>query len=710
MKLLAFLETINLREGFMDAAIETAVPAAIERLHSEMMSGNDSGVAVELFRLHEYGDPHDDPEDYDDPETVEWKYKRWLDEWCEARVEHAAYDIVNGMSHNRQAHMDGIVIYRVIRADENFPSNIKARGLGEYWSWEEGAAEAHWAGDGEITYLIVGLVDPKHVDWEHSLMQNAHPSFDHEKELYIPEGSPIELYKLLLGNGDEVDPQKYGGRQMLQASIGEGIYDDVEPMQPIKLSGFGPDSGDVNRVQAFMSDYKAATKSNPLSDHARMYGNVRLSIAPMKGGIHLADINATGARTGDGLKALKFIISLADKHGIEVSGTAKAYSAPTHDKEQESDRLRSWYRRLGRGKVSDSGREGGYDLVYKPRGIAEENLAWCARFARLLELREPVDLDEGPSDFSDMNLDTDGIQDSLNYFHDDHAPKMAKKAEGEHKSLGKLDGYDLVVTTLPAGRWDGTDFGKGGQYLFLLDDGRPVIYVALENYRDGVAIGNVRSTGEYPASKFYHHILKNISDPLYSDRRQTTGGRKIWADLAKHYPDVNIADQGPGHRLRASFDNRSAHGDDITESAGGQFVYHAATARDFGSIMQKGLTFFNPSRWVKAGNPDERYQDGPSVFAFEHPVDAWRWAAKMEWEFKEPAVVIKFKRGDSWEQDPSDDISLQMGHGKALESKVTIPPSDIVGAKTVEQVGTPRSTGLQHEEFEKHVFDMLGSM
>ena len=148
------------------------------------------------------------------------------------------------------------------------------------------------------------------------------------------------------------------------------------------------------------------------------------------------------------------------------------------------------------------------------------------------------------------------------------------------------------------------------------------IYVALENYRDGVAIGNVRSTGEYPASKFYHHILKNISDPLYSDRRQTTGGRKIWADLAKHYPDVNIADQGPGHRLRASFDNRSAHGDDITESAGGQLVYHAATARDFGSIMQKGLTFFNPSRWVKAGNPDERYQDGPSVFAFEHPVDA----------------------------------------------------------------------------------------
>ena len=75
MKLLAFLETIKLREGFTDAAIQTAVPTAIETLRSDMMSGNDSGVAVELFRLHEYGDPHAEPDD--NYEDMEYKYHEW---------------------------------------------------------------------------------------------------------------------------------------------------------------------------------------------------------------------------------------------------------------------------------------------------------------------------------------------------------------------------------------------------------------------------------------------------------------------------------------------------------------------------------------------------------------------------------------------------------------------------------------------------------
>lgn len=157
---------------------------------------------------------------------------------------------------------------------------------------------------------------------------------------------------------------------------------------------------------------------------------------------------------------------------------------------------------------------------------------------------------------------------------------------------------------------------------------------------------------------------------------------------------------------KVAYGARFARSSMLRESAG-QYVYHAATAADFGSIMQKGLTFFNPSRWVKAGSPDERYQDEPSVFAFEHPLDAWRWAAKMEWEFKEPAVVVKFNRSDAWEADPSDDISLQMGKGRALMSRETIPPSDIVGAKTVAQIGTPVSTGLHGEEYEQHVIDTL---
>ncbi len=137
--------------------------------------------------------------------------------------------------------------------------------------------------------------------------------------------------------------------------------------------------------------------------------------------------------------------------------------------------------------------------------------------------------------------------------------------------------------------------------------------------------------------------------------------------------------------------------------APGQYVYHATKAANLGQIMQKGLTFFNDSLWVKAADPSERYQDGPSVFAFENPMPAFRWAHKIEWEFKTPAVIIKLIRGDSWEQDPSSDIMMTMGDGKALESKATIPTSDFKAAILLDKIGTPMSMDMKSQEFDAYV-------
>lgn len=148
---------------------------------------------------------------------------------------------------------------------------------------------------------------------------------------------------------------------------------------------------------------------------------------------------------------------------------------------------------------------------------------------------------------------------------------------------------------------------------------------------------------------------------------------------------------------------------ELTE-APGQPVYHATKAENLGKIMKDGLTFFNPSLWVRADNPDERYQDDPSVFAFENPMPAFRWAHKIEWEYKTPAVIIKLKWNDAWEQDPSPDFMMTMGDGQALISYEAIPASDILGAITPDQIGTPVTTGLAHEEFDKHVADTLTSL
>jgi hypothetical protein len=1082
MKLLALLETLKpLNEGIMDAMIETAIPEAINTLRDDIMSGNDSGVALELFRLHEYGDPHEEP---DEPyEVVEAKYAEWVAEWSEARVNHAAYDIVNGMSYNRQAHMDGIVIYRVIKADENFPSNIDMRGLGEYWSWEEGAAEAHWAGDGDITYLIVGLVDPKHVDWAHSLYQNAHPSFDHEKELYIPEGSPIELYKLLLGNGDEIDPAKYGGRRQLAASIGEAV----------KLSGFGPDAGGTNHVESFMSDFIDNTEIHPLNNKSRIYDGVELQVAPRGGRIRLSGIGVidTGALTrdkgefgkGKGTKALKMILSLADKHGVEIELSAMTYK----DKGMDENQLMRWYAKHGFEKYEYNAYSN--NMKYKPRGIGESNVAYGARFARLSMLREsderlararamgfdtsqiwyhgsahggidkfegdrdvagnftkdpeiamffanlkqkdidalvangdwtpeeaegygyngkvlyPVFLrvknvfdmrnpqhrklvgapdaaargsylteleysnriykagfdayvdyeDENSTDASIAVYDEKNIRSIHAKFEDGNSPSiMASIGEsaggqyggrqqlaasvGESKvaygarfarlselrneddaarlARGQAMGFDTSKVWYHGTNRSFDAFSKGGDPVFnnaqqvlgyfftgrseyagrythgddpqmtdyrggniipvflrakklkveeidLIDDiesGDDWSFEDVEYYRDelirdgydGINFGNgyevvifdernirsihaqfndsnsdnlMASIGESVVREAFTdpYQLSSVMDTssggignligitstftddsggeyrldaqrtgktkAMKDKWKASAGMKgiripsrmggIWElSLGKARPsdvgagirdnefdDYSDAATGQGDAFRVfatvieflkrlkkkhspefislkSKDTASRAGlyqkmaqryapqfgyevvksiqngnfqrinlkrieNVVTESAGGQYVYHAAKAADFGSIMKNGLTFFNPSNWVKAGSPNKRYQDEPSVFAFEHPLDAWRWAAKMEWEFKEPAVVIKFNRGNTWEKDPSDDISLQMGKGGALESKEPIPASDIVGAKTVEQIGTPVSTGLHGEEYEQHVVDTL---
>ena len=142
----------------------------------------------------------------------------------------------------------------------------------------------------------------------------------------------------------------------------------------------------------------------------------------------------------------------------------------------------------------------------------------------------------------------------------------------------------------------------------------------------------------------------------------------------------------------------------------GQYLYHATKAANLGKIMQKGLTFFNDSLWVAAGQPDERYQDGPSVFAFENPLPAFRWAHKIEWEFNTPAVIIKIRRGETWELDSSPDITMTMGDGDALESKATIPPSDFKSAITLDKIGTPVTTGLAHQEFDDHVKKTLDEL
>ena len=142
---------------------------------------------------------------------------------------------------------------------------------------------------------------------------------------------------------------------------------------------------------------------------------------------------------------------------------------------------------------------------------------------------------EGPQDFDDMNLDGNKLQQSLDYFYNDHAPN---KISGR-KEAGSFKGYKVVT------------FTKAPDTLMFLvnKNDQAVFYVAYITFKDGVAVGNVRSNGKVRATEVYAYLVDKFGT-LYSDNKQTTQGRKIWADLAKFFPDIEVTDTGD--RLQAT--------------------------------------------------------------------------------------------------------------------------------------------------------------
>jgi hypothetical protein len=138
-----------------------------------------------------------------------------------------------------------------------------------------------------------------------------------------------------------------------------------------------------------------------------------------------------------------------------------------------------------------------------------------------------VQIDEGPKDFADMKLDSKGKQDSIDYFYREHAPKF-----GMPVKAGRLGSYDIVT------------FSKGNLSLMFLVDAKdqPVFYIAFDKYKDGVAVGNVRSNGIVKSTDVYTYLVKKYGK-LYSDGHQTPSGRKIWDNLTQ-YTNLTVTDVG----------------------------------------------------------------------------------------------------------------------------------------------------------------------
>jgi len=120
-----------------------------------------------------------------------------------------------------------------------------------------------------------------------------------------------------------------------------------------------------------------------------------------------------------------------------------------------------------------------------------------------------------------------------------------------------------------------------------------------------------------------------------------------------------------------------------------EFLYRLTSSPRIPEIREKGISIPPASAYMRKTPAGElvRYQDEPALFAFDNPESAILWAKRMKWkelmEDPKSSSIIKFKRGEGWEEDPSDDPNLFIGCGKdkrkaSLRKKGHVKPENIV--------------------------------
>jgi len=142
--------------------------------------------------------------DTDKDDIDEDEFKHWVREMVEERWEEAVYDIDEKISNNK------IEIYRVMRVGKDYISHLIKQGnhLGVYWSWDRGAAEAHWGDFSKSNEaLFVVEVNENTIDWTTTLQANIDYSTGDEKEITLFKGTPIKIKEMWM-NDEQVDISK----------------------------------------------------------------------------------------------------------------------------------------------------------------------------------------------------------------------------------------------------------------------------------------------------------------------------------------------------------------------------------------------------------------------------------------------------------------------------------------------------------------------
>lgn len=172
-------------------------------VNKKMISLLDSSQLEGYLYSYKYENDIEEEDDFDDEDIMDSdEFIEFVQDQLEDRFHDVQYDI--------GATIKGgyITIYRDMTVKSNWFKNLeKHKHLGIYWSWDKGAARAHW-GKFEKEYKTIKMVSKikeVHVDWLDTFALNLDPSIgEDEREIRLFKNTPIKLDAIWLG-GKKID-------------------------------------------------------------------------------------------------------------------------------------------------------------------------------------------------------------------------------------------------------------------------------------------------------------------------------------------------------------------------------------------------------------------------------------------------------------------------------------------------------------------------
>ncbi len=106
-----------------------------------------------------------------------------------------------------------ITIWRAMTVDDNWLSKLEKGSIriGEFWSWSESGAEAHWSEGHENKVVLKAKIKEYYVDWKETYELNIHPNYNEEKEIRLFKNTLIRLEEVIF-NDEKIDSKYFSNK------------------------------------------------------------------------------------------------------------------------------------------------------------------------------------------------------------------------------------------------------------------------------------------------------------------------------------------------------------------------------------------------------------------------------------------------------------------------------------------------------------------